>query len=582
MDAKAALFDHHIRPDPRKELALRDDLSRAFDECDENVELTAADRDGRLALQQPAFGGEKPKGAERRAIAACAMKRCTHSVTVAVGDYKSQTGSLSRRPAPAVYAWQVAPTPEFKGTYRSTILGLLVLVYTFNFIDRMIVTTLGQAIKVDLQITDAQLGLLQGLAFAIFFTTFGIPLARLAERVSRVNLIAVCLALWSGMTALCGAAANYTQLFLYRMGVGIGEAGCSPPAHSLITDLYAARSRATALSIYSLGIPLGTMFGAMAGGWIADELGWRQAFLIVGLPGVALAVVFKMVVKEPQRGLADDCARTPPPRAPPLGDVVRQLFGNASFVHMLVGATLIGFVAYGTGTFTQPYFHRAFGLSYTQVGLIFGLIGGAAAAAGTVLGGVASDWAGRRALCWYALIPGFSVLLAGPGYVLAYTRESPQLAVACLVVPMLLHYVYLGPTLGVMHNLVGPRMRATATALFIFIVNLIGLGAGPYVTGRLNDYFAEREFLRALRRKFRRALPRRHRAGRQRRRARRRVRALRRAGYPCRHRDHVRRARVGGAALLPGRADVATRLGRGKGIFRSWVRDLNPAGRLTG
>ena len=288
-------------------------------------------------------------------------------------------------------------TPELKGTYRSTILALLVLVYTFNFIDRMIVATLGQAIKVDLQITDAQLGLLQGLAFAIFFTTLGIPLGRLAEHVSRVNIITVCLALWSGMTALCGAAGNYTHLFLCRMGVGIGEAGCSPPAHSLITDMYAERTRATALSIYSLGIPLGTMVGAMAGGWIADELGWRQAFLIVGLPGIVLALVFKIVVKEPQRGLADGVRPNLAAAPPPLGEVVRQLFGNRSFVHILVGATLIGFVAYGTGTFTQPYFHRAFGLSYTQVGLIFGLIGGAAAAAGTVLGGIASDWAGRRA-----------------------------------------------------------------------------------------------------------------------------------------------------------------------------------------
>lgn len=371
---------------------------------------------------------------------------------------------------------------------------LLVLVYTFNFIDRTIVATLGQAIKVDLRITDAQLGLLQGLAFAIFYTTLGIPLARLAERVSRVNLIAVCLALWSGMTALCGSAANYTQLFLYRMGVGIGEAGCSPPAHSLITDLYHARARATALSIYSLGIPLGTMFGAMAGGWIADELGWRQAFLVVGLPGVLLAVIFKWVVREPPRGLVDGVIAQPAAAPPPLGDVVRQLFGSASFVHILAGATLIGFVGYGTGTFTQPYFHRAFGLSYTQVGLIFGLIGGTAAAAGTVLGGFASDWAGRRALRWYAIIPAVSVLLAAPGYMLAYTRESPGLAVALMVVPMLLHYVYIGPTLGVMHNLVTPRMRATATALFFFIVNLVGLGAGPYVNGRLNDYFAERAF----------------------------------------------------------------------------------------
>ena len=373
---------------------------------------------------------------------------------------------------------------------------LLLLVYTFNFIDRTIVATLGQAIKVDLLLTDAQLGLLQGLAFAIFYTTLGIPLARLAERINRINLIAVCLALWSGMTALCGTAANYTQLFLFRMGVGIGEAGCSPPAHSLITDLYPAKSRATALSIYSLGIPLGTMFGAVAGGWIADDLGWRQAFFVVGLPGVLLAVVFKLVVREPQRGLADRVQLAPNDPPPPLREVVRQLFGKSSFVHVLTGATLIGFVGYGTGTFTQPYFHRAFELSYTQIGLIFGLIGGAAAAAGTLAGGFASDWAGKRALRWYALIPAFSALLAAPGYVLAFTRESPGIAVICLIVPTFLHYMYIGPTLGVMHNMVSPRMRATATSLFFFIVNLVGLGAGPYVTGKLNDYFAQREFLR--------------------------------------------------------------------------------------
>lgn len=375
---------------------------------------------------------------------------------------------------------------------------LLLLVYTFNFIDRTIVATLGQAIKVDLRISDAQLGLLQGLAFAIFYTTLGIPLARLAERVNRINLIAICLALWSGMTALCGAAANYTQLFLYRMGVGIGEAGCSPPAHSLITDLYPAKFRATALSIYSLGIPLGTMFGAVAGGWIADDLGWRMAFLVVGLPGVLLAVVLKLVIREPPRGFADHVRPAPHAPPPPLRDVIRRLFGNSSFVHILTGATLIGFVGYGTGTFTQPYFHRAFGLSYTQIGLIFGLIGGVAAGAGTIMGGVASDWAGRRALSWYALIPGFSALLAAPGYIYAFTRGSPAIAVICLIFPTFLHYMYIGPTLGVMHNLVAPRMRATATSLFFFIVNLVGLGAGPYVTGMLNDHFAQREFVQSL------------------------------------------------------------------------------------
>ena len=240
------------------------------------------------------------------------------------------------------------------------------LVYTCNFIDRSVIATLGQAIKLDLRISDAQLGLLQGLAFARFYVAMGIPLARIAERANRVSLISVCLVLWSGMTALCGTASSYAQLFLYRMGVGIGEAGCSPPAHSLITDLYSPRSRATALSIYSLGIPFGVMFGAIFGGWLADNLGWRWAFAVVGLPGIALAIVFKLAVREPARGLVDRAGHADATQPPPLMAVVRALFGKPAFVHVLIGATLIGFVGYGTGTFAQPYFNRAFGLSYTQ------------------------------------------------------------------------------------------------------------------------------------------------------------------------------------------------------------------------
>jgi predicted MFS family arabinose efflux permease len=391
------------------------------------------------------------------------------------------------------------PGPDARepgGRNRSTILVLLLLVYTFNFIDRSVLATLGQAIKLDLRISDAQLGLLQGLAFAAFYVVMGIPLARVAERSNRVNLISACLVLWSAMTALCGTATSYLQLFLFRMGVGIGEAGCSPPAHSLITDLYAPRSRATALSIYSLGIPLGVMFGAISGGWLADTAGWRWALALVGLPGIALAAVFRWVVREPERGQADPQSKTDIALAPPpsLLSVVSRLFGAPTFVNLLIGATLIGFVGYGTGTFAQPYFNRAFGLTYTQVGLIFGLLGGVAAGAGTVLGGVVSDWAGRKALRWYALVPACSALVAAPGYVIAYLQDSAGAAAMCLVVPTLLHYMYIGPSLGVMHNLVEPRMRATATAVFFFVVNLVGLGAGPYVTGLLNDWFAQRSF----------------------------------------------------------------------------------------
>jgi MFS family permease len=185
--------------------------------------------------------------------------------------------------------------PLYSNGYKASVLGLLLATYTFNFIDRTIIATIGQAIKVDLKLTDTQLGLLGGLYFALLYTLLGIPIARMAERWNRVTIISVSLVIWSGFTALCGSAASFAQLALYRFGVGVGEAGCSPPSHSLISDYYAPKQRASALSIYSFGIPLGTMFGAVAGGWLAQEFSWRVAFVIVGLPGILLAVIVKLV-----------------------------------------------------------------------------------------------------------------------------------------------------------------------------------------------------------------------------------------------------------------------------------------------
>jgi MFS family permease len=205
-----------------------------------------------------------------------------------------------RRRDPA--AWRRDAQPLYSNGYKATVLGLLLATYTFNFIDRTIIATIGQAIKVDLKLTDTQLGLLGGLYFALLYTLLGIPIARMAERWNRVTIISVSLVIWSGFTALCGSASSFAQLALYRFGVGVGEAGCSPPSHSLISDYYEPKKRASALSIYSFGIPLGTMFGAVAGGWLAQEFSWRVAFVIVGLPGIILAVLVKLIVKEPPRG----------------------------------------------------------------------------------------------------------------------------------------------------------------------------------------------------------------------------------------------------------------------------------------
>ncbi|RAK62552.1 MFS transporter [Phenylobacterium kunshanense] len=407
--------------------------------------------------------------------------------------------------------------PSFSPAYRNTVLWLLVLAYTFNFIDRTIISTIGQAIKTDLGLTDQQLGWLGGLSFALLYTTLGIPIARLAERTSRVNIIAIAIVIWSAFTALCGTATSYVQLLLYRVGVGVGEAGLSPPAHSLISDYFEPKKRATALSIYSFGIPLGTMFGAMAGGWIAENLSWQAAFMVVGLPGVLVAIAIKVFIKEPPRGWADsqlalaeerpgDLGReaseagAPNPGAEAAGPppsilaVSKRLFGSWGMFHLAAGITMASFAGYGTGNYAPAYFIREFGLGLGMVGLLIGLVGGLSNGAGTLLGGVLTDWAGKRSARWYALVPAIGLILATPIYIYAYTRDTWQIAIAVLLIPGILHYTYLGPTFGVVQNVMDTRMRATAVAVLFFVLNLIALGFGPPFTGWCIDQFARAAF----------------------------------------------------------------------------------------
>jgi MFS family permease len=388
--------------------------------------------------------------------------------------------------------------PVYSNPYRGSVLAILVMVYTSNFIDRTIIGTLGQAIKVDLNIADWQLGVLGGLAFALLYTALGIPIARLAEKNSRVNIITICLVIWSGFTALCGTATNFLQLLLFRVGVGIGEAGCSPPAHSLISDYYPPKQRASALAVYSFGIPLGTMIGAVAGGWLVQHMGWRIAFFIVGAPGLIIALIVKLVIKEPPRGHSEEAGgvaeATMQGQAPSLIAVTKRLFRSASFRHMTAGVTLASFASYGSGFFAQPYFIRNFDLSYTQVGLIYGLIGGISSGAGTLIGGFLTDWVGKRDGKWYALVPAIGLAIAMPLYLAVYSNPSWTIAAALMILPGVFHYTYLGPTFGVMHNLVEPRMRATATAILFFVLNLIALGFGPPFTGFVIDLFTQHLF----------------------------------------------------------------------------------------
>jgi predicted MFS family arabinose efflux permease len=402
--------------------------------------------------------------------------------------------------------------PVFSSGYKTAVLGLLVLAYTFNFIDRTIIATIGQAIKVDLKITDTQLGLLGGLSFAVLYTLLGIPIARLAERWNRVSIISLALVVWSGFTVACGLAGNFVQLLALRVGVGVGEAGCSPPAHSLISDYFEPRRRASALSIYAVGIPLGAMIGAIAGGWLAKTWGWRVAFMVVGAPGIAMALLVKGFVKEPPRGHSD------PPERPILADdvtahavagsggswlltelkelgaVAVSLFGKWPVLNMVLGVTLASFAGYGAGQFAPPYFIRAFGLDYATVGLIFGLIGGFSALVGTLAGGFIADWAARRGARWYSLVPAIGLAIATPIFILAYRQSDWKVAALILLAPGAFAYTYLGPTFGVVQNVVETRRRATATAVLFLFLNIIALGGGPLFTGWIIDGFAQFDF----------------------------------------------------------------------------------------
>ena len=398
---------------------------------------------------------------------------------------------------------QAADRPVYSNSYKSVVLTLLVTAYTFNFIDRTIISTIGQAIKVDLKITDTQLGLLGGLYFALLYTLLGIPIARFAERFNRVNIISAAIVIWSAFTALCGTATSFAMLAAYRFGVGFGEAGLNPPAHSLLSDYFEPKKRASALAVYAFGIPFGTMIGAVAGGWLAQHFSWRTAFLLVGLPGVLVAISIKLFIKEPPRGHSEPDGGASLAAHPPfslanefreMGAIVKTLFGKWPVLHMLLGVTLASFGSYGSGQFVPPYFSRTFGLDYAQVGLITGLVGGISSGIGTLLGGVVTDRLALRSPRWYSLTPAIGLAIATPIYITAYLQPSWQSAAMILLIPGIFHYTYLGPTFGVVQNMVETRRRATAAAIMLFFLNLIALGGGPPFTGWVIDHFAQFNF----------------------------------------------------------------------------------------
>jgi MFS family permease len=349
---------------------------------------------------------------------------------------------------------------------------------------------LAQSIKEDLGLSDTQIGALSGVAFGIFYATLGIPIARLADRYSRVNIISICLAIWSLMTALSGLAGNFWHLLAARIGVGIGEAGGSPPSHSLIADYFPIDGRASALGIYALGIPIGILFGNLAGGWINEFFGWRTAFLLVGIPGILLALVLKFTVKEPPRGYSEGKQRTDTKADKvPFSHVLKTMWGFKSFRHLSMGAATQAFVGYGAIAWMPAFLIRSHDMSSGEVGTALGLIIGIAGGLGTFLGGFAADKLGKTDRRWYMWMPAIGFLIAVPFSIGVYLTDSLWAALALYVIPAFMVNLYTGPTFGMTQSLAPLAMRSAASALLLFIINIIGLVFGPTTVGFISDMF---------------------------------------------------------------------------------------------
>jgi len=362
---------------------------------------------------------------------------------------------------------------------------ILAIVYMFNFIDRQILAILLPSIRQEFAASDAYLGFLTGTAFALFYVTLGIPIARYADRCNRRNLIAAAVALWSVMTAVSGLAMNTWQLLLARIGVGIGEAGCSPPAHSMIADLYPPESRSSAMGFYTLGISLGIMVAYLAGGWVVQHIGWREALFIVGVPGLLLALVVRFTLAEPRRGSSE--SREASATQPRMLVVLRFLLGRPSFFHMTVAAGLSSFVGYSIVGFLPSFMDRSFGLEIAEIGRWLGLILGIAGGAGFFFGGYIADQLGRagqrRSLVFIAV----TILATAALYILMFSASTWTMTLLLFIVPAATSNVYLAPVLAQVQSLVGLRMRATSSALALLIINIIGLATGPLITGMISD-----------------------------------------------------------------------------------------------
>lgn len=405
-------------------------------------------------------------------------------------------------------------------SYRHYVLILLMLVYTLNFIDRTLIAVVAQPIIESFQLTDAQWGLLYGPPFAIFYAIMGLPIALWADRSNRVHIISLCIVLWSIMTALCGVAVGFVSLLMFRIGVAIGEAGCTPPANSLIGDYFIARKRATALGVYSMGVTLGSvlanvfggpiaqMQGADVGNWLSNSglgwlfggldwvniEGWRVAFVVVGLPGVLVALFVRLTIQEPPRGYSDPPTQSAD-SAPSWSETFAELRRKPSFWWMAIAASLVAFVGYGLISFQAPFLQREHGLSVRDAALQFGAPLSLLAAIGTFLGGYITERLTERYPTAMAWVPAVGITLAVPAYAAAFFSDDLSTVFVLWGIGAVCHYSYLGAQYNIGQGVVSNRSRATAIAVLLILVSLIGNGIGPYFVGAMSDLFMQQQLL---------------------------------------------------------------------------------------
>lgn len=381
-------------------------------------------------------------------------------------------------------------------SYRSYVLNALLFVYILNFLDRGLLGIVAKPVMDELEISRGDFGLLTGIGFALFYSVVGIPLARYAEHANRTWIMTICIALWSAATALSGMVAEvqfggvvisgFVMLLICRVLVGVGEAGCTPPANSIIADYYPPKRRSTALGYYAMGVTAGTLSANLIGGPVADAFGWRTAFIVIGLAGVLVAVVFRLTVKEPPRGYTDPPGVVKPQRAT-FVEALKELGSKKSFWLMAAGATLASFCGYGITTFQTDFLMGTHGITLTEAALQFNVPSAASASVSVVLTGWIAEKVVRRHPNAIAWLPALGFILAVPFYVWAFSSDNKWIALIGICMGAGIKYGYLAAQYTIGQGVVGARTRATATAILLFIVNLLGYGAGPPFIGFLAD-----------------------------------------------------------------------------------------------